>query len=177
MDFFSLRTIKVHGDSDLVQYFEELWHSAWHLLRKSSLYQIGLREWKKMHLNSWWQQSWPKSNQRRRKQLGGVTICPSPFSRIRRNTCSIKLLSNMYYLPLHIFRPSGVSAKIKLDHGTASRDWSGVCRLIKCDAAVVGSERHSADLDASVISVPPAPPPSPFQSSLPHASFEKKFKP
>ena len=43
---------------------------------------------------------------------------------------------------------------------------------------MVGSERHSADLDASVISVPPAPP---LQSSLPkaaavvrHSSFEKK---
>jgi hypothetical protein len=24
----------------------------------------------KMHLNSWWQQSWPKSNQRRQKQSG-----------------------------------------------------------------------------------------------------------
>ena len=88
-ELFSLRTIKVHGDSDLVQYFEELWHSAWHLLRKSSLYQIGLREWKKMHLNSWWQQSWPKSNQRRRKQLGRVTICSPTFSRIRRKPCSI----------------------------------------------------------------------------------------
>ena len=121
MNFFSFtyyKNIKVHGDSDLVQYFEELWHLAWHLLiRKSSLYQIGLRKWKQMHLNSWWQQSRPKSNQRRRKQVGKVTIFPSICSKNQKekpvsSSCFLILLAPYIFsgLPASLLKSNWITA-------------------------------------------------------------------